>query len=117
MPLPASLRALVATWLAVRQASGRLEKRDLMATLFAGLSPEDLRLAASWLAGEVAQGALNVGYRALADAEADAGPVPAPEADSPSLAEVDRVFEEVLGATGPGSVARRHALLAGLHAR
>src|SRR5688572_1497496 len=116
MPGSAPLGALVATWSLVRAASGRLEKRDLMAALFGGLSPGDLRLASSWLAGEVPQGALNVGYRALADAEAAAGP-PADEADSPSLLEIDQVFEEVLRATGPGSVSRRHALLAGLQAR
>jgi DNA ligase-1 len=112
-----SARELVATWSAVRRVSGRLGKRALMAGLFARLEPRDLRLAASWLAGEVPQGALHVGWSALAAAAADAGPPPAGDADPPSLLEIDAVFAELQRTAGPGSVARRHELLAGLHAR
>ncbi len=48
------LGEVVATWLAVRAASGRLDKRRHMAALFGRLAGDDLRLAASYLSGDMA---------------------------------------------------------------
>ena len=51
MSLP--LSELVATSEAVRATSSRLEKRALMAALFARLESSDLALAVSFLSGEI----------------------------------------------------------------
>ena len=119
----ARLHDLVATSHAVRSTSGRLEKRAHLAQYFAGLTGDDLRLAASYLAGEIPQGAIQVGWRALQDAMAQPPPAqaslfdqPAP-VESPALAELDAVFELLQRTMGPGSGRRRAAELARLLAR
>ena len=119
----ARLQDLVATSQAVRSTSGRLEKRAHLAQYFARLTGDDLRLAASYLAGEIPQGAIQVGWRALQDAMAQPPPAqaslfdePAP-VESPTLAAVDRVFELLQSTVGPGSGRRRAAELARLLSR
>ncbi len=117
------LHDLVMTSHAVRTTSGRLEKRAHLAEFFGRLAPDDLRLAASYLAGEIPQGAIQVGWRALQDALAQPPPAQASLFDqpgpveSPTLAEVDAVFEQLQQAMGPGSGRRRAAALARLLTR
>ncbi|HEV8321033.1 MAG TPA: ATP-dependent DNA ligase [Myxococcota bacterium] len=66
---PARLRDVVDTSRAVRAAPGRLDKRARMAELFAALPPGDLALAASYLAGEIPQGRVGVGWAQIVQAE------------------------------------------------
>jgi len=108
---------------AVRAATGRLEKRALLTEFFARLASDDLRLAASYLAGEIPQGAIQVGWRALHAALSQPPPVqtslfdqPA-TVESPALAELDAVFEQLQRTMGPGSGRWRAAVLAHLLTR
>lgn len=109
------LRAVVDTWLAVRAASGRLDKRDRMAALFAGLDAPDLRLAANYLAGDIARDAAGVGWATVDEALRAAPP---PRADPPPLplAAIDDAIAEIAAAVGPGSAGRRADVLARLMA-
>ncbi len=122
MPEPIRLAALVATSKAVRETGAKLEKRAHLTRLFASASAGDLRLAANYLSGEIPQGSLQVGWGTLVAAErasstelplfaaAATPPSPAPSA-SPTLTQIDAAFEALRGATGPGSTARRQAIL------
>jgi DNA ligase-1 len=117
----ARLVDLVRTSDAVRRTSGRIEKRQLFSTLFASLEPDDLRLAACYLAGEVPQGKLNVAWAALSRAGLRSAGEPQPAlfeaaaspaaAVSPALQELDRQFEALKQASGAGSVQARVATL------
>jgi DNA ligase-1 len=112
--MPAPFRAVVDTWRDVRAASGRLEKRRRMAQLFAGLEPADVRLAATFLAGEPEQGALGVGWAVVSEAVRAAGPRVEPRL---LLADVDATFTELTRAEGTGANRRRAELVAALLAR
>jgi DNA ligase-1 len=117
---PARLDDLVATSADVRATRARLEKRARLRQLFARLGSADLRLAAAYLAGEIPQGSLQVGWSALAAAIAGAdvqralplfaAVAPTPR-ESPTLREVDRTFERLQRITGPGSAGKRKAAL------
>ena len=113
MSLP--LSELVATSEAVRATASRLEKRALMAALFARLE---------------SQGRLGVGWKAVSTAlAAAAAPAPAPESNLPlfddaaaahtpaTLAEVDRTFRALAGTSGAGSIKRTTAILTELFRR
>src|SRR5262245_57691455 len=117
---PARLADLVATSAEVRATRARLEKRARLRALFARLDPEDLRRAAAYLAGEIPQGSLQVGWSALAAAIAGAdvqralplfAAVAETPRESPTLREVDRTFERLHRITGPGSAGKRKAAL------
>jgi DNA ligase-1 len=105
---------VVATWHEVRAASGRLDKRRLLAALFARLAPEDLALAATWLSGELPQSAVGVGGSLLREAQGQAAPG---AGEGPTLADVDRCFDVLAAARGPGANRGRIEALAGLLGR
>jgi DNA ligase-1 len=121
---PATLSQLVAVSEQVRRSPGGLEKRDLMAAYFAGLSPEDMALASSYLAGEIRQGSLGVGWRRLQDASASIHQTSLPLFDLPfegrggalTLADLDSFFER-LKISGKGAAKRRVEVLQDLTAR
>jgi DNA ligase-1 len=108
------LATLVATWQAVRAAPGRLEKRRLMAGLFARLEPEDARRAATWLAGELHESATGVGWALLSEARARAT---TPAGDGLTLADVDACLRALAAAEGPGANRARIEALAAILAR
>jgi DNA ligase-1 len=124
---PARLGDIVATWNHVRSTPGRIEKRDRIAALLSRLAPDDLRLAVCYLSGEIPQGALGVGWSTLRDAfearpelplfAAVAPPAAATAAPSPSLSELDRVFERLRTAAGAGAERTRVHLLGDLAER
>ena len=68
-------------------------------------APTRSRSSSSWLSGELPQRQIGVGWAALRSAP--------PPADTPTLtvAEVDAAFSEIGALAGPGSQARRAALL------
>jgi DNA ligase-1 len=140
--MPATLREVVETSRAVRATPSRLEKQALLASLFARLDPDDLRLAVSYLAGEIPQGRLGVGWKAVSTAMS--GPTPpargganatlplfgadparqeviGPARESPdselTLAEVDRAFTALARTQGSGSAGRGLAILGDLFRR
>src|SRR5262245_33012007 len=109
------LATVVATWQEVRGASGRLDKRHAMARLYERLEPEDLRLAATYLSGDLPQGATGAGWAMLGEALARAGE-PGP-GDGLTLRDVDACFAAVAAAQGSGSNRARVDALAGLLGR
>jgi DNA ligase-1 len=104
------LADLVAISARVAASSGRLAKIDAMAGFLRGLPAAEVPLAAAWLAGETHQGRLGLGYAALHAAT----PAAAPAAPSLTLADVQAALDALAAARGPGSVARRGALLEAL---
>ena len=99
------LSALTATWLDVRAAKGRLDKRARMVALFSALDADDLRRAVRWLAGEAAP--TGVGWAtvsSLAPTTATGPPL--------SFADVDALFRALPAASGAGAQAERERLLA-----
>jgi DNA ligase-1 len=105
---------VVATWQAVRASAGRLDKRARMAALFARLAGDDLRLAASYLSGELASAPPGVGWSALQEALHAAAPT---SGAALTLADVDRTFADLVATSGPGAQRRRGDLLGALLGR
>jgi ATP-dependent DNA ligase I len=105
------LRDLVEASEGVTATPGRLGKVALLAACLRDLAPDEAAVGAAFLSGELRQRQIGVGWAALR-----ALPPPAP-APSLALAEVDRAFEAIGACAGPGSQARRRALLADLFGR
>jgi DNA ligase-1 len=107
------LSAVVEASARVASTSKRLEKTAALAACLAAAEPEHRALSARYLAGEVRQKKLGVGYAQLAtlrDLPSAAGP-------TLTLAQVDASFEAIAGARGAGSAARRTAQLRELFTR
>src|SRR5207253_429515 len=96
----------------VGATSARLAKVRELATLLAALEPDEIAIAALYLAGETPQGRIGIGYRAL-QAAAAVGPA---AGGTVSIADVDRRLAALAATRGAGSAARRAALLRGLFA-
>jgi DNA ligase-1 len=140
------LRDLVATSDAVTSVPGRLAKIEAIAGLLRQASPAEAPVVVAFLAGELRQRQIGVGYAGLsgllrefaaadgpapADSPAPAGshpmaptvrqagsPVTAGTAGAPlTVAETDAVFADAGTVTGQGSQAARRRLLAGLFGR
>ncbi|MFL5401688.1 MAG: ATP-dependent DNA ligase [Gemmatimonadales bacterium] len=108
------LTELVDTSRQVAEASGRLEKIGLLASLLARVGAEEVEIAVAFLSGAYRQQKLNLGYAGL-QAAAAAG---WSEAPSLELTEVDATFERVFRvAAGKGSTAERQRLLGELFVR
>jgi DNA ligase-1 len=103
---------LVETSRAVAETRKRTEKVARLAALLSGLGSNEVGLGVRYLSGELPQGKVGVGYRAVSDATA-------PPATEPSLTllEVDARLTELTTLKGSGSSARRKDLLLGLLAR
>src|SRR5262245_26015216 len=100
------LAELVAVSTAVGATSGRLEKISRLADLLARVSPDEIEIVVAFLSGGVRQGRMGVG-RALLSAMRD---VPAATAPDLEIAEVDRAFDRLAGASGAGSTNARGQL-------
>ncbi|HYL70701.1 MAG TPA: ATP-dependent DNA ligase, partial [Candidatus Dormibacteraeota bacterium] len=108
-----TLAALVATSAQVSATSARLGKIAALARFLAAVSAEELELAVHYLAGELPQGRIGVGYASLERAtSAVTGP-----GGSLTLADVDRAVSALAALTGTGAAARRAQALAQLFAR
>src|SRR5690242_8601936 len=100
------LAAVVETSRRLTETSKRLEKVDLLAQLLKQLRPGEVEIVVAFLSGEVRQGRIGIGYRALQAAAGEA-------ADRPSLEveEVDRTLQSIAAVQGSGSQQQRAALL------
>jgi DNA ligase-1 len=102
------LTELVETSRLVTEASGRLEKVGLLASLLGQAPAEEIEIAVAFLSGSLRQQRLGVGWAALQAAM----PVHSAEAPSLELAEVDATFDRIAGvASGKGSTGERQRLL------
>ncbi len=107
------LSELVAVSARVARERGRNAKIERLAELLGRLAPEEARIGAAYVSGEVPQGKIGVGWALLRDV--DGGP-PATEGVL-TLPEVDATLTALAGTSGSGSAARRRALLDALWAR
>ncbi len=108
------LAEIAAASSAVGQTASRLEKVALLAECLRRAPPSEVAVAAAWLAGDLPQGRLGVGWALLQQARA--GGAPAAEA-SLEVGEVDAALSRIAGAAGPGSASERRLLLADLLGR
>jgi DNA ligase-1 len=92
----------------VGATSSRLAKVERLAALLRSAAPGDVAVAVSWLAGELPQRQIGVGWAALRSLP--------PPAEQPSLtvAQVDAAFTAIGMLSGTGSQARRTAAVAEL---
>ena len=104
------LADVVRTSAQVGSTSGRLAKTAALAERLRTLEPEEIDIALPYLSGELRQGRLALGYKALNPGR------PAGEATL-TLREVDACFERLKQDKGKGSAARRASLLGGLFER
>src|SRR5690242_1461792 len=106
------LTTVVETSRRVADTTKRLEKIGLLATLLRQLHPGEIEIVVAFLAGRIRQGRIGIGYSTIRDAQGS-------PAESPSLelAEVDRAFQTIVSATGPGSQRQRAELLRQMFAR
>ena len=114
-PDAAPLAELVAVSRAVAATRSRNAKLEQLAAYVAGLDADAAALAVAYLAGEIPQGKIGVGYAMAHGARAAASPAPAP---SLTLADVDRTLAAIAAtAAGAGSTRARKDHLGALFAR
>jgi DNA ligase-1 len=103
------LADVVAASAAVAATRSRTAKATAIAELLRRAGEDEVGPVTGWLAGEVRQGRIGVGWRSLSR-------LAGRPADAPSLtvAAVDRALTELAATTGPGSAARRDAAVTGL---
>ncbi|HEU0204486.1 MAG TPA: ATP-dependent DNA ligase, partial [Burkholderiaceae bacterium] len=113
----ALLADLVETSRQVGATRSRLEKVARLAEYVRRLAPTPALVAigVAYLAGDLPQGRLGVGYALLASLRTSAAP-PASE-PSLTLAEVDRAFTTIKAVAGAGSAQRRNEAMAALLGR
>jgi DNA ligase 1 len=111
-PAVTLLGELVATSQRVGASAARSLKIRELASLLAALPPREAGIAAHYLAGEVPQGRIGVGFAALQAAMGDAA-----TAETLTLRDVDERLTALAATRGSGSAARRAALLRELFAR
>ncbi|HEY6099701.1 MAG TPA: ATP-dependent DNA ligase, partial [Anaeromyxobacter sp.] len=99
---------------AVARTPARLEKIALLAGAIRALEPAERRVGLSWLAGDLPQGRIGVGWAAFRAALAASPPAPGP---SLGVADVDAALSQVAAARGGGSAAARARILGGLLSR
>ena len=96
----------------VAATSARLGKVSLLADFLARLEPDEVRVAVSYLSGELPQGSVGIGWASLRELSRPADP-PATLA----LLEVDAAVSRIAAIAGPGSQAARRAELSNLFSR
>ncbi|MGY1775622.1 ATP-dependent DNA ligase [Geodermatophilus sp. SYSU D00804] len=100
------LADVVAASAAVAATRSRTAKAQAIAGALRAAGPDEAGPVAAWLAGELPQGRVGVGWRTLARTAP-----PAAAAPSLTVAAVDRALTALAGTAGSGSAARREALL------
>jgi DNA ligase 1 len=106
------LAELVATSSRVGDTSSRLAKVREIAGLLGKLSREEIGVGVSYLAGELPQGRIGVGYAALQSAADGVGRPP--EKATLTVGQTDQRVAELAGIRGGGSAAHRGAALGDL---
>jgi DNA ligase-1 len=103
------LAEVIAASTAVAATRSRTAKAGVIAELLRRAGADEAEPVAAWLAGEPRQGRLGLGWRTLSRKVRE--PAPAPSLTVPA---VDQTLTELAGTTGPGSAARRDALVSAL---
>jgi DNA ligase-1 len=111
------LSELVETSRQVAATRSRLEKVAHLAAVIQKLPPPLVAIGTSYLAGDLPQGKLGIGYAVFRDLnEGGARPEPV-NAAALDLDQVDQIFAAIKGENGGGSASRRATLLRDLLAR
>jgi DNA ligase-1 len=103
------LADVLAASAAVTATRSRTAKAAAIAGLLRAAAPGEVEPVTAWLAGEPRQGRLGLGWRTLTRTAHDPAAQPTLTVDA-----VDATLTELAGTAGPGSAARRDALLADL---
>lgn len=119
------LDRVVSTSAAVAATPSRLAKIDEIASLLREVPAEEIAVTVSFLAGDLTQRQIGVGYAALTDLLGGYEQTPSPAAvlaEAPELAELtltetDQALGRIGALAGPGSQAERRRLLANLLGR
>ena len=107
------LEELVSVSARIAATRARSEKASLLADLLRRVEPPEIEIAVAFLSGGPRQARLGVGGASLGGAfEGTRAVTPAL-----TLSDVDGTFERIASAAGPGSMAERTRLLAGLFGR
>ncbi len=96
---------------AVASTRSRLRKTEALAACLARLAPAEIEIAAAFLAGEIRQGKIGVGYATIRGVVSEA-----PPAESPTLTlhAVDEALSRIRDTSGAGSTRRKTEILAEL---
>jgi DNA ligase-1 len=93
----------------------RKRKVAALAECLAELAPEELEIATAWLAGELRQGRIGVGYAAVRRAlECARDAQDAVPSEPPTLARVDAALDRIAQLSGKGAASERRRLLGAL---
>src|SRR5260370_39085859 len=113
------LDSVVRASAAVAASPGRLAKIEEIARLLREVPPAEIPVAVAFLAGDLTQRQIGVGYAALTDLLGDGSGTDEPEAATSvlSLAETDQTLGQIGAQAGAGSQAERRRLLAALMRR
>jgi DNA ligase-1 len=103
------LADVLAASAAVAATRSRTAKATAVAELLRAAAPAEVEPVTAWLAGEPRQGRLGLGWRTLTRTAHEPAAVP-----GLTVGTVDVALTELARTVGPGSAARRDALLAGL---
>jgi DNA ligase 1 len=103
-----TIAAVAAASSAVAATSSRLAKAAVLADLLRAAAPAEVPIVVSWLAGELPQRQIGVGWAALRELPASSA------ASTLDVAGVDALFTEIGSTSGPGSQGRRSDLLASI---
>ena len=108
-----TIEQLAATSAAVAGTRSRLKKIELLSDFLSQASTTELPIAVKFLAGELPQGKIGLGYAAVHKALEAAEHLPnAGAADQPmSLVKANDIFTSIANVSGKGAHARRHELL------
>jgi DNA ligase-1 len=109
---PTSLDSLVAASARVASTASRSAKRDAIAGVLRNAAPDEIDIAVAFLAGEVRQGRIGIGYATLREASGHGAAQP-----SLTLLDVDAALGRIAATTGKGSSSTRAALLRALFER
>src|SRR5512139_1642921 len=105
---------LARTSAAVARASARLAKIALLADALRALAPGERGFGVAWLAGDLPQGRIGIGWAALRSALEATAPA---RDEALSIADADAAFSRIAAVKGAGSGGERARLLADLLGR
>ena len=96
----------------VGETSKRLEKIALLASLLQRVHSNEIEIVVAFLAGQIRQGRIGIGYATLQGAGGSPAALPSLE-----VMEVDRTLQTIIAVRGAGSQRQRSELLHGMMAR
>jgi DNA ligase 1 len=107
-----NLAEVVSASAAVSATRSRTAKAGHLAALLRGQPPETLRVVVPWLAGELHQGKIGIGWAAVSDALR----APPAAVSTLTVAEVDQALTALANLSGKGSAGHRREAMAALFA-